>query len=406
VPPVEAHGTGPPVSSPSKERSTVNRNLSPAALRARGWAMPGHIRKFRKYHVLRIHIGHRKYRDYYYRTRQEAEAAQAELATHVRAHSSGLGIAGSPKERLAPYLHDWLDLRRGRLSPKTAERYDSMITRIGKDPLGSLLLHRVSSRSLEAFYVRLGERGLSATTAHHYHRFLHKTLRDAERQELIRQNPAHLAEGPRRTQARPEVWTEAQVHLFLSEARERSQHYPLYLFLAATGCRLGEALALHWTDVDLREADVTIRSSLVRPRGGGYVVKTPKTRSSERCVGIPQELIECLKAMPRRGEFVFSRRDGGPLHANNLRRRDLQKLWEKRLDGTPSSLTAMSWRRALHNLRHFHASYLLQQGANVRAVSERLGHRTASFTLNTYAHVIRRKDATTGMIAEFLARSV
>lgn len=370
--------------------------------------MPGHIRKtVRGRYSLRIYIGNGQYRDHYFASYQEAEAAQVELAHHARAHASGLGIAGDPKERLAPYLSDWLDRRKSRLSPKTSERYDSMVKKIKRDPLGSLLLHRVSSRSLEAFYARLQEEGLSPTTAHHYHRFLHKTLRDAERQELIRQNPAHLAEGPRRSQTRPEVWTEAQIHLFLSEARERSPYYPLYLFLAATGCRLGEALALRWADVNLREAEVVIRSSLVRPRGGGYVLKNPKTRGSERCVGLPGEVVEVLRRMWREGlnsEFVFCRRGGKPVHASNLRQRDLRGLWQAREDGSPSPLVGMPRRRALHNLRHFHASYLLQQGANVRAVSERLGHRTASFTLTTYAHLIRRKDETTGMIEELLRK--
>jgi integrase len=103
-----------------------------------------------------------------------------------------------------------------------------------------------------------------------------------------------------------------------------------------------------------------------------------------------------------RGVRVLPRRRG-PLHANNIRRRDLRKLWDKKPDGSPSPLKGMSWKRALHNLRHFHASYLLQRGANVRAASERLGHSTAAFTLSTYAHILRRKDATTDLIGEFLA---
>jgi integrase len=365
--------------------------------------MPGHIRKKNNRYRLRIYVGHGKKRDFYYRTDQEAQAAQVELAHHVWAHSSGLGIAGDPKERLERYLRDWIERRRPALSVKTAERYNAMIGRIATDPIGSMLLHRVSSRALESFYARLQDQGLSGTTAHHYHRFLHKCLRDAERIELIRQNPAHLVEGPRRTTARPGIWTEAQTHLFLSEARTSSQHYPLYLFLAATGCRLGEALALKWDAVNLAEAEVVIRFSLVRPHGGGYVLKVPKTRTSERVVGIPAEMVECLRALPRRSEFVFTRRDGGPLHAGNLRRRDLRKLWEKRPDGLPSPLEGMSWTRALHNLRHFHASYLLQRGANVRAVSARLGHANASVTLNTYSHLLRQRDSTTTLIGEFLA---
>lgn len=86
---------------------------------------------------------------------------------------------------------------------------------------------------------------------------------------------------PRRARTRPEIWSETQTALFLSEAKASSPHYPLYLFLVATGVRIGEALGVRWCDLDLNEGMVYIVQALQRPREGGYIVKAPKTDSPQ-----------------------------------------------------------------------------------------------------------------------------
>jgi integrase len=134
----------------------------------------------------------------------------------------------------------------------------------------------------------------------HHHRLLHAALRAAERQDLILKNPAAIAQAPRRARPTLHVWTESETMLFLSEARTRSPYYRLYLFLVATGTRLGEALGLTWRDLDLRAGDVTIRQTLQRLKGGGYVQREPKTPHSRRTITLPPELIgELQGASPR-----------------------------------------------------------------------------------------------------------
>jgi len=370
----------------------------------------GSIRRRGGSFTLRLYAGsvngRKRWKWFTFGTRAEAEAAQAKLASHVRAHSAGTGFFGSPRERLGPYLEDWLDLQRPHLAPQTAERYETFIAQIQKDALGTIPLARLSPRALEGYYGRRLDAGLSSTTVNHHHRLLHKALRDAVRGDLIVQNPVDVAQAPKRARVKLDIWTESQVILFLSEARTSSPYYAFYLFIAGTGVRVGEALGLSWRALDLRENVAHIEQALQRVRGGGCVLRDPKSVRSQRAIGLPSAMTEVLRDLRTRQEderrrrgpcergmsctdqacarwhesgLVFTQPNGKPLHANNIRQRDLRRL---------CSRLGLSARRVLHNLRHAHATHLLQRGVNIRVIQERLGHATPSFTLATYSHVL------------------
>ncbi len=366
-----------------KERPDSRRTLSPDNLRERGWTVPGIIIRRGRSYALKIYAGREngKKRDKWltFKTYAEAEAAQRELASHVLAHSAGLGLYGSPRERLGTYLSDWLARHQLQLAPRTAERYDTFVEQVTRDAIGTIPLARLSPRALEAYYARRLAAGLSPTTVNHHHRMLSKALGDAVRQDLIVRNPAGAAQAPKRARPRPEVWTEAQTLLFLSEARATSPYHTLYLFIVATGCRVGEALGLTWKSVNLRGRTVQIEQNLQRTKGGGYICRGPKTQRSTRTIAISPEVVTALAERQPKDGFVFAQSNGKPLHANNIRQRDVRRICVK---------LGLPWRRALHNLRHAHASYLLQRGVSVKVVQERLGHSTAAFTLGTYAHVL------------------
>jgi len=355
--------------------------------------------------------GKKRWRWWTFHTRAEAEAAQRELASHTLAHAAGLGLYGSSHERLGAYMDDWRRRQEGRLAPKTARWYAIIVEQIRRDPLGTVPLGRLTPRALEAYYARKHAEGLSPTTVLHHHRMLYTALRAAERQDLILKNPAATAEAPRRARVALSVWSESETALFLSDARVHSPYYPVFLFLVGTGCRIGEALGVEWRDVDLANGSVTIRQALQRPEGGGYVLREPKTAHSRRTITLPTEVVDELRRL-RAGQeaqaitqgrcadgprcsrarcgcwhglgLVFCLSNGRPLHDNNIRFRDLYPLCRR---------LGLPWRRALHNLRHAHATHLLQRGVSVKVVQERLGHGTAAFTLSAYGHVLQGMQA-------------
>ena len=380
--------------------------------------MPGSIRRRGDSYVLRLYAGSADGKKVWkwltFATRAEAEAAQRELASHTLAHAAGTGIFGSPRERLGPYLTDWLE-RQTHLAPKTRVWYDTVIAQVRRDALGTVPLAKLTPRAFEGYYTRVLAKGRSSTTVLHHHRLLHTALRDAERQDLILKNPVATARAPRRAKVRLEVWTEAQTLLFLSEARTRSPYAPLYLFLVGTGTRIGEALGLAWPNVRWDDSAVVIDRELAWLRGGGFVLKEPKTERSRRSIDIGPEVLAELRALrewqattrarrlgqnglceqgaacsrrqcPRWHDLglVFCQPNGKPAHVHNFRLRDLQPLCRR---------LGLPYRRAIHNLRHAHGSYLLQRGVSVKVVQERLGHASAQFTLGTYAHVLAGMQA-------------
>jgi integrase len=119
---------------------------------------------------------------------------------------------------------------------------------------------------------------------------------------------------------------------------------------------------------------------------GRLLIGEPKSRSGFRSVRIPQIAIDALKEQEARQEekgfadcvYAFTDTKGNPIRVQNMVRRSFKPILKKA--GLPDI--------RFHDLRHTHATLLLQQGVNPKLVQERLGHATISLTLDTYSHVL------------------
>jgi integrase len=165
----------------------------------------------------------------------------------------------------------------------------------------------------------------------------------------------------------------------------------MLIVLCTTGLRIGEALALQWTDVDLNAGTLAVRRAIQRQGDKGLVFVEPKTALSRRTVQLTDfardELSQHLKrrehahaaagSLWQDGDLVFTSPFGAPMDPSNISHR-FQRIREK------AGLPPMR----LHDLRHTAATLLLQQGVHPSVVREMLGHSTILLTLNTYSHVI------------------
>ena len=155
----------------------------------------------------------------------------------------------------------------------------------------------------------------------------------------------------------------------------------MFVLALATGMREGELFALNWRDVDFETAKVTVRGTLVEV-GGKLLVNEPKTLRSRRPIDLPTSTLKALLAHRQRSKYatgwVFRDTDGGPLRKSNFLRRDFKPLLAKA--GLPATLH-------FHDLRHTHATLLLESGINPKVTQERLGHSRIATTLDTYSHV-------------------
>ena len=316
------------------------------------------------------------------------------------------------KITLEAWMADWLDGLR--LGPSTMISYRKY-TRLHITPyLGAVTLDKLNGPMITAAYRKLEATGradhkkgagLSPRTVRYTHTILKAALKSAVQNGKILRNPADLASPPSAKEARaPEMhfWTAAQLSTFLVWALEhRPDIAPVWRLLAYTGMRRGELLALRWREVDLDAGRLQVRRSRsgYRDKGQGMVIHEGSTKTGRgRVVDLDPETVEVLRSyrlargalalqLVRPDAYVVGNENGEPIHPDRFTRRftDSVASCQKGLgeDG-PELLPAIR----LHDLRHTHASLLLGAGIPVKVVSERLGHASATITLNTYQHVL------------------
>ena len=167
-----------------------------------------------------------------------------------------------------------------------------------------------------------------------------------------------------------------QLQAFLTEAKATGV-YEMYYIELATGLRRGELLGLKWEDIDMQQGIIRVRRQIARI--DGKIVEAPlKTKNSYRTVTISPQAVEVLKAQKAKtnDQYVFPSPNGGPISpdsVNNMLKRVLERA------GIPKV--------RFHDLRHTFATLALQNGVDIKTVSGMLGHFSAGFTLDTYAHV-------------------
>jgi len=188
-----------------------------------------------------------------------------------------------------------------------------------------------------------------------------------------------------------EVWTNEQFELFIGHVN--NYLYKAYFtFLFRTGARRSEGRAIEKSDI--KEGYVDINKSLTQ-YGGGF--KSLKTTSSLRKVMLDDKTVEILQPLlSREGRFLFG--DFEPLSTSSIQRhftggiRTCNNFIKKNNKDPLNTKIAMLPVIRLHDLRHSHATFLINNGANIVAVSKRLGHSDITMTLKVYTHLLRENE--------------
>lgn len=345
-----------------------------------------------------------------FRTQSAARATLDELLVAVR---SGDYVEPS-KMSLGDYLEKWLDtlVVAGRRET-TIIGYRRLLGRyVLRGDLATVPIQAISAIDLDRLYGRLAADGglkgrpLSLRTVRYVHAVLGKALADAERKGLIARNPARLASPPATSATRaPEmtVWSPAELAVFLDQT-EAHPHGVLFRLAALTGMRRGELCGLRWIDVDLEAGIVTVRRS-VTSMDGQRIVGEVKSARSRRRIDIDPQTVSVLvshragQARERllMGEayksegLVFAMADGQAWLADTISQASDRAV---AASGLP--------RIRFHDLRHTHATHLLTVKENVKVVSDRLGHASVAFTLDTYGHVLPGQQASAAAVVAAL----
>ncbi len=168
-------------------------------------------------------------------------------------------------------------------------------------------------------------------------------------------------------------------------ASQGSFYETLYRLLMDTGLRPGEAMALTWTDLDLKRGTLSVTKAVTRDGNGQAIIGGPKNSASIRTVplfGLTDLLMghqvwQAEVSLDSSG-YVFTTQDGRPLRPWAFSRRELARVIEAA--GITDSFS-------LYNFRHTFASLHLESGTPLTIVSKWLGHSTIQQTADTYQHV-------------------
>jgi len=331
----------------------------------------------------------------YAKTKREARAKLLAMQKQLAVN----GTLPDPGRRtVSDLLSVWLETSAGSLKPGTLADYEKVCQYV-RPVIGNVRLSKLEPVHLQRLYPTLpGERLPSKV-----HSVLHRALHLAVLWGWLPHNPADRVLPPSYRPQRRAVWTVEQLAVFLEGTREHWLH-PLFVILITTGCRLGEALALKWADVDGNV--ITIKRSLHYVKGQ-FVEQAPKTRAGERTVVLPEDGATALKRQRvqqnewRLGAgdrwqatgYVFTNREGRPLYQWHVQH--TMADYCKRLGLPPLSP---------HGLRHAHASLLLSQGLPLTDVSARLGHANPSITASVYAHALPGRAAEAARVMESVLR--
>jgi len=282
-----------------------------------------------------------------------------------------------------------------RCDKRTSDSYLSEIQRHIKPALGMVRLDRLSPHHLQDYYARAlqsgrldGSGGLSARTIVYHHRILSRCLKDAVRAGHLGRNVADAVDPPRYRPKTMKTMALEDVPRFL-EASLETPFYRLFYAALYTGMREGELLGLPWRGINLEKGYISVFQELYK-RQGVVIIKDVKTRSSRRQIALSPSLVRLLRSQRLEAEsnavllgkkltpddLVFSYPDGRPLDPSTVTHTFAKVLKEA---GLPHL--------RFHDARHSHATYLLEAGVNIKVVSERLGHASVAFTLDTYGHV-------------------
>lgn len=330
-----------------------------------------------------------------FKTRRDAESALAELVQSLEKQT----YIAPQRVTLADFVRtEWLPTMQTQVKISTWDSYRRNLQNHVLPALGGVQLQQLTTGHLNSLYRSLigqgrrnGAGGLSPKTVRNIHGTMSKLLTDAADRGLVSRNIATSARPPKPRKTGPKeirFWTPADLSEFLTVVHD-DRLYALWHLAAMTGMRRGELLGLRWEDIDEKTKRISVRQTVLSV---AYMVtvSTPKSHTA-RVIDIDAGSIEVLRQHRRSQEGeraaagtdyaendrIFRKADGTAIHPDVMR-----TMFDYRVKRSGVR------RIRFHDLRHTHATIGLRAGVPVKVMSERLGHSTAAFTLQQYAHVI------------------
>ncbi len=336
-----------------------------------------------------------------FRTKRDAQSAANEIE---RQYNNGIQI-GANSILLCDYLMEWIDVyKKPNIKQSTYLRLERAI-RLHINPVfGMMKLNELKRTDIVKWVNDLDAvKGQTRSTIRSNLNVLHDALETAVYElDYLEKNVAKKIKLPNaKAEEKIKFYTKPELDNllnFLSSYRPGKyshsiQYYTLFYLLSSTGLRLGEALALEWSDI--KGDKLSVSKNLSYDNHNNVFITSPKSKSSVRIIKVDNNIVSLLKKhkvnknecilryktfeKPIKDSIIFSNENG-----NYLRHSVVREFFYKscKRSGVPVL--------SPHALRHSHAVHLLESGANIKYVSARLGHSTISITADVYMHITEK----------------
>lgn len=308
-----------------------------------------------------------------------------------------LGTYQIPKKTtVKEWLREWLKTyAENTVKPYTLSSYKSIVKNHIIPRLGAMQLQELRGNHIQQFYNDLTASGLSGKTVKNISTVLQRALKQAQKLGYMSFNPCELAELPKvqRTEIHP--LTDAEIPRFL-EAAKHSEYDNAFAVCLFCGLREGELLGLCWDCVDFERGEIKIMRQLQRgkEKGTGYTLIASTKSGRSRTIKPPPITFQYLQA-------ELQRQEAARIRAGSARSNEWDLVFTNAIGGHRSIFGFYKSFKSIvesigrpdarpHDLRHTCATTAIAAGADIKSVQDLLGHATASFTLDRYAHASER----------------
>lgn len=316
---------------------------------------------------------------------------------------NSLKTAGNAHEgSLKAFLEHWVVSISETVKPKTLERYKSILNQnIYPYPVANCLLEKLTTGLLQKHLTVLlqsggsSKQGLAPRSVNATRRLLIGALDTAVRDDILPKNPATYTRPMKVSAPEIMVLTHEQAKQLIHCALRRSRNaWAIVVLALGTGMRISEIFGLEWKNIDLDAKKLQVEKTVVTTNSGTLIQESTKTKTSRRTILLPDSVCNMLKRFRlwqkvrdirfgthySASPWVLSNPQGKPRSPSSFSGHDFKQLLD---------IAGIDRKFRIHDMRHTHATWLLEAGVNIKVVSERLGHSSIRITLDTYAHVLQ-----------------
>ncbi|AUN00140.1 site-specific integrase [Clostridium botulinum] len=276
----------------------------------------------------------------------------------------------------------------------TQVNYKRIIEKHIKPTLGIYKLKSLTPAILQEFLNKKYRNGFAKNTLSNFYGVLSGALKMAVYPyKLIKENPMTYVTMPKynninNNQDDLKILSLENFKKIIERFPEGSNFYIPLQIAFNTGMRAAEVCGLTWDCIDFKNNSITIEKIIIY-KNKEWVFGTPKTKSSHRTILIGNTLVCILKHHKKHqiknklkygkhytnSNFVCTKENGELVTTNSLKYLSRVVNYELQIPFN------------FHSLRHTHATMLLEAGANIKDIQQRLGHSKISTTMDTYSHV-------------------